>query len=179
MVNNPPASVARDVSLIPFAARDVSLIPGSGRSPAGGNGNQLQDSCVENPMDRGTWWAIVHRVRNSRAQMKWLSTHKLCILKVLNVISFDIGIHSWFCHLNQENKHFCQPQSVCPLVIHFPLHPLSQATSDWFFVTIDYTPFSRLLQQWTHTQCVLFPPRFPSLKISLSNLHESLPIWLR
>ena len=61
---------ARDVSLIPFAARDVSLIPGSGRSPAGGNGSQLQDSCVENPMDRGTWWATVHGVTNSQAQMK-------------------------------------------------------------------------------------------------------------
>ena len=41
-------------------ARDVGLIPGS-RKPLGvGNGNPLQYACLENPMDRGAWWAIVH-----------------------------------------------------------------------------------------------------------------------
>ena len=37
--------------------KDMGSIPGSGRSPRGGNGNQLQYSCLGNPMDRGTWWA--------------------------------------------------------------------------------------------------------------------------
>ena len=41
---------------------DVSLIPGSGRSLGEGNGNPLQDSCLGNPMDRGTWLATVHGV---------------------------------------------------------------------------------------------------------------------
>ena len=45
--------------------RDVSLIPGSGRSPRGGHGNPLQYSCLKNPMDRGTWWATVHRFTES------------------------------------------------------------------------------------------------------------------
>ena len=40
--------------------REVGLIPGSGRSPGVGNGNLLQYSCLENPMDRGTWRATVH-----------------------------------------------------------------------------------------------------------------------
>ena len=40
---------------------DACLIPGSGSSPGGGNGSPLQYSCVENPMDRGTWWAKFHR----------------------------------------------------------------------------------------------------------------------
>ena len=40
---------------------DEGLIAGWGRSPGGGHGSPLQDSCVENPMDRGAWWAIVHR----------------------------------------------------------------------------------------------------------------------
>ena len=40
-------------------AEDASLIPGLGRSLAGGNGNLLQYSCPENPMDRGAWWATV------------------------------------------------------------------------------------------------------------------------
>ena len=39
---------------------DLGSIPGSGRSPGKGNGNPLQYSCLENPMDRGAWWAIVH-----------------------------------------------------------------------------------------------------------------------
>ena len=41
--------------------RDTGSIPGSGRSPGGGHGNPLQDSCLENPMDRGAWQATVHR----------------------------------------------------------------------------------------------------------------------
>ena len=39
---------------------DVGSIPGSGRCPGEGNGNPLQYSCLENPMDRGAWWATVH-----------------------------------------------------------------------------------------------------------------------
>ena len=40
---------------------DLGSIPGSGRSPGEGNGNPLQCSCLENPMDGGAWWATVHR----------------------------------------------------------------------------------------------------------------------
>ena len=40
-------------------AGDLGLIPGLGRSPGGGNGNPLQDSCLEKSMDRGAWWATV------------------------------------------------------------------------------------------------------------------------
>ena len=43
-------------------AGDAGLIPGSGRSPREGNGNPLQYSCLENPMNRGAWWDIVHGV---------------------------------------------------------------------------------------------------------------------
>ena len=49
--------------------RDLGSIPGSGRSPGGGNGNSLQYSCLENPTDRGTWWAIVHGVTQSRTRL--------------------------------------------------------------------------------------------------------------
>ena len=51
-----------------------SLIPGLGGSPREGNGNPLQYSCLENPMDRGTWWAVVHRITKSKTWLKWLST---------------------------------------------------------------------------------------------------------
>ena len=49
MVENPPANAGE--------VRDAGSIPGSGRSPGGGRGNPLQYSCLENPVDRGTWWA--------------------------------------------------------------------------------------------------------------------------
>ena len=45
--------------------RDAGSIPGLGRSPGEGNGNPLQDSCLENPMDRGAWQGIVPRVSQS------------------------------------------------------------------------------------------------------------------
>ena len=50
-------------------AGDPDSIPGLGRSPGEGNGNPLQDSCLENPMDRGAWWATVHGVANSQTQL--------------------------------------------------------------------------------------------------------------
>ena len=53
-MKNPPAS-AGDI-------RDAGSIPGSGRSPGGGHGSPLQGSSLENPMDRGAWRAMVHRV---------------------------------------------------------------------------------------------------------------------
>ena len=43
-------------------AGDPGLIPVSGRFPGEGNGNPLQYSCLENPMDRGAWWATIHGV---------------------------------------------------------------------------------------------------------------------
>ena len=49
---------------------DVGLIPGSGRSPGEGNGNALQYSCLGNSMDRGAWWATVHRVAKNRTRLK-------------------------------------------------------------------------------------------------------------
>ena len=66
VVKNAPANV--DV-------RDAGLIPGLGRSPGGGLGNSLWYLCLENPMDRRTWRAIVHRVAKSQTQLKGLNTH--------------------------------------------------------------------------------------------------------
>ena len=49
-----------------YNAGDLGLIPGSGRSPGEGNGNPLQYSCLENPMDREAWEATVHGVAKSQ-----------------------------------------------------------------------------------------------------------------
>ena len=49
---------------------DVGLIPGLGRSPAEENGNPLQSSCLENPMEREAWRATDHRLAESKTQVK-------------------------------------------------------------------------------------------------------------
>ena len=55
--------------------RDPGSVPGLGRSPEGGHGNPLHYCYLENPMDRGTWWATVHRVAKSWTRLKLLSMH--------------------------------------------------------------------------------------------------------
>ena len=54
-------------------AGDVGSIPGLGTSPGGGHGSPMQYSCLENPMDRGAWWATVRGVAKSRTRLKQLS----------------------------------------------------------------------------------------------------------
>ena len=59
---NKTGSAVRNPPAMQEPAGDTGLIPGSGRSPGEGHGNTLQHSCLENPMDRGAWWASVHLV---------------------------------------------------------------------------------------------------------------------
>ena len=67
MVKNPPAN-AGDLG-------DVGSIPGSGRSPGGGLGHPFQYSCLENPMNRGAWQAIVHGGTKSQTRLYSFSMH--------------------------------------------------------------------------------------------------------
>ena len=92
VVKNPPASTG-DV-------RDASSIPGSERSPGGGHGNSLvQYSFLENPMERGAWWSMVHRVTNSQTWLKWLSTLQKYITSnsaikiIINILQIKIIIN--------------------------------------------------------------------------------------
>ena len=66
-IKNPPANAGN--------VRDMGSIPGSARSSGEGHGKSLQYSCLEHPKDRGSWWAMVHRVAKSQTQLKQLSTH--------------------------------------------------------------------------------------------------------
>ena len=62
----PGGSVVKNLPASAGDTGDTGSIPGLGRFPGGGNGNPLQYSCLENPMDRGDWQSTVHRVSNSR-----------------------------------------------------------------------------------------------------------------
>ena len=58
------SQMSLELKSLPATAGDVGgtgSVPGLGQSPGGGSGNPLQRSCLENTMDRGTWWATVHR----------------------------------------------------------------------------------------------------------------------
>ena len=61
---------------------DTGSTPRSGRSPGGGQGNPLQYSCLKNPMDRGTWWAIVYRVTKDMTERPIFSL-LACLHKVI------------------------------------------------------------------------------------------------
>ena len=65
VVKNPPASAG--------AIRDLGSIPGRGRSPRGEHGSPVQYSCLENPMDRGAWWAAIQWVTKSWTRLKQLN----------------------------------------------------------------------------------------------------------
>ena len=75
LVVKEPACNAGDIT-------DSGSIPGPGRFPGGGHDNPLQHSCLENPMDRGAWWAIGPGVTKSRTQLKRLSMHTYLKLKI-------------------------------------------------------------------------------------------------
>ena len=72
---------------------DVGSIPGSRRSPGGGHGNLLQYSCLENPMDRGAWWATVHGDTKSQTRLKQLIMHEQYILQY----QYNLDAHTRAC----------------------------------------------------------------------------------
>ena len=76
-MNFPDGVVAKNSPASEGDERDVGSVPELGQSPGGGHGNPLQYSCLENPIDRGAWWATVHRVTQSQTQIKQLNTHTL------------------------------------------------------------------------------------------------------
>ena len=151
VVKNPPTN-AGDV-------RDVGSIPGSGRSPRGGHGNLLQYSCLENLMDRGAWWATVHRVAKSWTWLKQLSmharTHRATILTILNVqFSGIIYLHlsgdRWLCSVYLQNSSYSWAETLYPL----NSFPFPSTLNSWqlpsYFVSMNQTTTGPSCK-WNHT----------------------------
>jgi len=67
------------VNNLPGSVGDASSFLGLGRSPGEGNGNPPQCSCLENPRDRGAWWASIYGVTQSQTQLKRLSSSNRCL----------------------------------------------------------------------------------------------------
>ena len=105
--------------------RDTSLVPGSGRSPGGVHSSPLQYSCLENPMDRGAWWAIVHRVIKSGTQLKrpstvhtlcrvWTSDHRIYQDETLFPLDYDHILTNLLSHLEVPlTPSIMPPSSFC------------------------------------------------------------------
>ena len=88
--DSPPGFVAVVVNNSPANAggiRDAGSIPGSGRSPGGWQGNPLQYFCLENPTDRGAWWATVHSVTELDTTEETWHT-RTCIYSIYMYISY-------------------------------------------------------------------------------------------
>ena len=93
---------------------DKGSIPGSGRSPGEWNGNPLQYSCLENPMDRGAWWATVHGVARIKHDLvtkprKSKTVFNFYINRLFTYLTYDLIHLLVFAGENQENplKYSC------------------------------------------------------------------------
>ena len=91
------------------------MIPGSGRFPGEGNGNPLQYYCLENPMDRGAWWATVHGVAKSRKQLSDFTFTSFTQL----VKPFDTGSHALFQPLTYSLPEQRALNSCGPVLLFF------------------------------------------------------------
>ena len=97
----PGGSVVKNLPASAGDIRDTGSIPRLGRSPGGGHGNPLQYSCLENPMDRGAWWAMVHGVTNSWTRLSNWTEVQIC----------PFGPHWHQCLLS-----FAEPSSSIPCI---------------------------------------------------------------
>ena len=92
---------AKDLIFSPYLAIILGLIPGLGRSPGEGNGNSLQHSCLENPMDGGAWWATVQFSCSVVSDSLWSQglqhARPPCLSPTLGVYSNSCALN-WWCH---------------------------------------------------------------------------------
>jgi len=134
-------------------SKNAGLIPGLGRFPREGNGNPFQYSCLENPMDRGTWWATVHGVAKESDKTEWLTLYRLpipisflwqaCEVKEREVI-FHISPRT----INPESETancpsihhvtlflFLEPHFEGEIQEHYLVSSVQSISRVWFFVT--------------------------------------------
>ena len=96
----PDVSIGKESTCNAGDTGDVGSVPGLGRSPGGGNGNPLQYSCLENPMDRGAWWATVHESQSVRHNWELTLTVKIETSRIKNLPANagdtrDAGFNPW------------------------------------------------------------------------------------
>ena len=160
-VKNPPAN-AGDI-------RDAGSVPGLGRSPGGGHGNPLQYSCLENPMDRGGWWAAVHRVTMSCTQLKRIKQASKNHLEILelpyNPAIPLLGIHT---EETRSERDTCTPTFIAALFIIARTWKQPRCPSAdewirklWYVYTMEYysaikkNSFESVLTRWMKLEPII------------------------
>ena len=114
VVKNPPANVGE--------IRDARSIPRLGRPPGEGHGNPLQDSCLENPMDKGAWRATVHGVTQSRTRLSEHTGSKASF--------YDWRIGAWI-YLDEQRQFLTKKfRFGCQNILQRPPQPVSNCC--WF-----------------------------------------------
>ena len=99
------SQVARGVKNPLASAGDSGLIPASGGSPGGGSSNPLQDSCLENPVDIGAWWAAAHGVAESGITEQLTQQHTYMSLYIHLCVYVDIYIYTQTCLHNMHHMY--------------------------------------------------------------------------
>ena len=120
-------------------ARDLGSIPGSGRSPGEGNGNPLQYSCLENPMDGGAWSASVHGVTKSQTRLSDFTSLSLPLELTGWISLYSKGLSRVFSNTTVQKHQFFGPQ----LSLWFTftsLHDHWKNRSFWIDVHKNLTP---------------------------------------
>ena len=126
-------------------ARDLGSIPGWGRSPGEGNGNPLQYSCPENPVDRGAWCVTVHGVAKSRTRLSDKTHNQFFIFSTDGRILYNrcyslalcfvfltyFGAFSWLvcvgaCHFSGCNKFHCINDPSIPPILSMKSYALER-----------------------------------------------------
>ena len=142
VVKNPPAN-AGDIG-------DAGSIPGLGRSPGREHGNPLQYSCLENPVDRGAWWATVHSVAQSQTQLKQLSTHAIWAVCVSSSCS------TWLPILGMGSLFNCLMALICVSLITSDLKNLFMCLfATHVFSLVKYQIFSSLKKIELSSYCLV------------------------
>ena len=130
----PGGSVGKESTCNAGDLGDMSSIPGWGRSPGGGHGNPLQYSCLENPMDRGAWWAGAHGVAKSQT---WLLDLPGCLILYPLSISWrsqgpELGLEGW----SPEGMLFLATCGLWELLVN---------RGGWTWASLHSLPFHPLL----------------------------------
>ena len=136
----PASSVVKNPSA---NAGDVGLILGSGRSPGEGNGNRLQYSCLDSPMDRGAWRAIVRGVAKSQTQL----SDKTTATAGREVSGWVSCFERWPSILDKGGSHSLSgdsPQWLLPPGLASPVHALTQLLLPFLSLLVESESFCEL-----------------------------------
>ena len=149
---------------LPANAGDVGSIPGSGRSPGEGNGTPFQYSCLENPMDRGAWWATVHGVAKSRIRLSHFTFTFLCILATSSICTSInlLYLHQWMNYLKTNPSKLCTypPYFTYSRSWLLQLVHVTQTSLSFLYPLVRSHQYTNLLfdllsyNQYKHTPCM-------------------------